>query len=79
MELSSAQLYIASGQSPLLALYVSRLPKIPVCGETVATLASKLGWMRSFCLKNPRMAIFFLFAMTLVQCCKSPTSLAIRS
>ena len=44
LELSSAQLYIASGASLLLALYALTLPKIPVAEKKAnTTLASKLG------------------------------------
>ncbi|SQB28550.1 nucleoside permease [Citrobacter koseri] len=66
LELSSAQLYIAAGASLLLALYAFTLPKIPVAKKnTSATLASKLGLDAFVLFKNPRMAIFFLFAMML--------------
>ncbi|EPV5022215.1 nucleoside permease [Citrobacter freundii] len=66
LELSSAQLYIASGASLLLALYALTLPKIPVAEKKEsATLASKLGLDAFVLFKNPRMAIFFLFAMML--------------
>lgn len=63
LELSSAQLYIASGASLLLALYALTLPKIPVAEKKAnTTLASKLGldafvlfkihaWQSSFCLR----------------------------
>lgn len=66
LELSSAQLYIASGASLLLAMYAFTLPKIPVAEKKVATtLAGKLGLDAFVLFKNPRMAIFFLFAMML--------------
>ncbi|WP_336221245.1 nucleoside permease [Citrobacter amalonaticus] len=66
LELSSAQLYIASGASLLLAVYAFTLPKIPVAEKkTTASLASKLGLDAFVLFKNPRMAIFFLFAMML--------------
>ena len=66
LELSNAQLYIASGASLLLALYALTLPKIPVAEKKEsATLASKLGLDAFVLFKNPRMAIFFLFAMML--------------
>ncbi len=66
LELSSAQLYIASGASLLLALYALTLPKIPVAEKKAnTTLASKLGLDAFVLFKNPRMAIFFLFAMML--------------
>lgn len=61
LELSSAQLYIASGASLLLALYALTLPKIPVAEKKEsATLASKLGLDAFVLFKNPRMAIFFV-------------------
>ena len=66
LELSSAQLYIASGASLLLAIYALTLPKIPVAEKNAsASLASKLGLDAFVLFKNPRMAIFFLFAMML--------------
>lgn len=66
LELSSAQLYIASGASLLLAMYALTLPKIPVAEKrATTTLASKLGLEAFVLFKNPRMAIFFLFAMML--------------
>ena len=66
LELSSAQLYIASGASLALAMYAFTLPKIPVAEKKEATtLASKLGLDAFVLFKNPRMAIFFLFAMML--------------
>ncbi|MBJ8833491.1 nucleoside permease [Citrobacter freundii] len=66
LELSSAQLYIASGASLLLALYALTLPKIPVAEKKAnTTLASKLGLDAFVLFKKPQMAIFFLFAMML--------------
>lgn len=66
LELSSAQLYIASGASLLLAAYALTLPKIPVAEKKAsASFASKLGLDAFVLFKNPRMAIFFLFAMML--------------
>ncbi|HCB1498122.1 nucleoside transporter [Klebsiella oxytoca] len=66
LELSSAQLYIASGASLALAMYAFTLPKIPVAEKkATTTLASKLGLDAFVLFKNPRMAIFFLFAMML--------------
>lgn len=60
LELSSAQLYIASGASLLLALYALTLPKIPVAEKKAnTTLVSKLGLDAFVLFKNPRMAIFF--------------------
>ena len=66
LELSSLQLYIASGASLLLSAYALTLPKIPVAEKKATTsLASKLGLDAFVLFKNPRMAIFFLFAMML--------------
>ncbi|KAF0955285.1 nucleoside permease [Escherichia albertii] len=66
LELSSIQLYIASGASLVLAAYALTLPKIPVAEhKTSTTLSSKLGLDAFVLFKNPRMAIFFLFAMLL--------------
>ncbi len=66
LELSSLQLYIASGASLLLSAYALTLPKIPVAEKKATTsLASKLGSDAFVLFKNPRMAIFFLFAMML--------------
>ncbi|MFZ3619951.1 nucleoside permease [Leclercia barmai] len=66
LELSSTQLFIASGASLLLSSYALTLPKIPVAEKRVATtLISKLGLDAFVLFKNPRMAIFFLFAMML--------------
>ncbi len=60
------QLYIASGASLLLSAYALTLPKIPVAEKKATTsLASKLGLDAFVLFKNPRMAIFFLFAMML--------------
>jgi NHS family xanthosine MFS transporter len=66
LELSSVQLYIASGSSLALALYALTLPKIPVAqSKSTQTLASKLGLDAFILFKQPRMAVFFLFAMLL--------------
>ncbi len=60
LELSSLQLYIASGASLLLSAYALTLPKIPVAEKKATTsLASKLGLDAFVLFKNPRMAIFF--------------------
>ncbi|MCK7428459.1 nucleoside permease [Enterobacter chengduensis] len=65
-ELSSVQLYIAAAASLLLALYSLTLPAIPVAKQKTATsLASKLGLNAFILFKQPRMAVFFLFAMLL--------------
>ncbi|MGM1328125.1 MFS transporter, partial [Klebsiella michiganensis] len=66
LELSSAQLYIASAASLLLAIYALTLPKIPVTEKKPGTtLATRLGLDAFVLFKNPRMAIFFFFAMML--------------
>lgn len=66
IELSNVQLYIAAGSSLVLALYSMTLPKIPVVqNKTSATLISKLGLDAFVLFKQPRMAVFFLFAMLL--------------
>lgn len=66
VELSNVQLYIAAGSSLVLALYSMTLPKIPVVqNKTSATLISKLGLDAFILFKQPRMAVFFLFAMLL--------------
>lgn len=66
LELSNAQLYIACGASLVLTFYALTLPKIPVAEKkSSASLASKLGLDAFVLFKNPRMAIFFLFAMML--------------
>ena len=65
-ELSSVQVYIAAAASLLLALYSLTLPAIPVAKQKTATsLASKLGLNAFILFKQPRMAVFFLFAMLL--------------
>lgn len=66
LELSSTQLYIASAASLLLAIYAFTLPKIPVVEKKAGTTtASRLGLDAFVLFKNPRMAIFFFFAMML--------------
>ncbi|WP_368919024.1 nucleoside permease [Citrobacter sp. RHB21-C01] len=66
LELSSAQLYIASGASLLLTMYAFTLPKIPIAEKkATASLVSKLGLDAFVLFKKTRMAIFFLFAMML--------------
>jgi len=65
-ELSNAQLYIAAAASLLLAIYSLTLPAIPVAKtKTSPSLASKLGLNAFILFKQPRMALFFLFAMLL--------------
>jgi hypothetical protein len=52
LELSNAQLYIASGASLVLALYALTLPKIPVAEKKqTPRLPVSLGWMPSSYLK----------------------------
>ncbi|AVH19134.1 MFS transporter [Enterobacter sp. SGAir0187] len=65
-ELSNLQLYMAAAASVLLALYSLTLPAIPVVKtKTSPSLASKLGLNAFVLFKQPRMAVFFLFAMLL--------------
>lgn len=65
-ELSNVQLYIAAAASLLLAIYSLTLPAIPVAKtKTSPSLASKLGLNAFILFKQPRMAVFFLFAMLL--------------
>ncbi|MGS2872236.1 nucleoside permease [Enterobacter huaxiensis] len=65
-ELSNVQLYIAAGASLALALYSLTLPAIPVAQNKASqTLVSKLGLNAFVLFKQPRMAVFFLFAMLL--------------
>ncbi|HII4352077.1 TPA: nucleoside permease [Enterobacter cloacae] len=65
-ELNNVQLYIAAAASLLLALYSLTLPAIPVAKTKASpSLASKLGLNAFILFKQPRMAVFFLFAMLL--------------
>ncbi|CZU82591.1 nucleoside permease [Enterobacter cloacae] len=65
-ELNNVQLYIAAAASLLLALYSLTLPAIPVAKtKSSPSLASKLGLNAFILFKQPRMAVFFLFAMLL--------------
>lgn len=65
-ELSNVQLYVAAAASLLLALYSLTLPAIPVVKtKTSQSLANKLGLNAFILFKQPRMAVFFLFAMLL--------------
>lgn len=65
-ELSNVQLYIAAAASLLLAIYSLTLPATPVATtKTSPSLASKLGLNAFILFKQPRMAVFFLFAMLL--------------
>lgn len=74
VELSAAQLYIAAAASFCLALYSLTLPSLPVAavtrdGEEGAlkqkNLASRMGLDALVLLKQPRLAVFFGFAMLL--------------
>ncbi|ENA0612092.1 MFS transporter [Enterobacter bugandensis] len=65
-ELSNLQLYMAAGASLALALYALTLPAIPVARNNASqSLVSKLGLNAFVLFKQPRMAVFFLFAMLL--------------
>lgn len=65
-ELSSVQLYIASGVSLLLAIYSLSMPHIPAMNKNSGqTLVSKLGLDAFVLFKKPTMAVFFLFATLL--------------
>ena len=65
-ELSNLQLYMAAGASLALALYALTLPAIPVAQNNASqSLVSKLGLNAFVLFKQPRMAVFFLFAMLL--------------
>ncbi|KUQ79425.1 nucleoside permease [Enterobacter genomosp. O] len=65
-ELSNVQLYAAAAASLLLALYSLTLPAIPVVKTKMSqSLANKLGLNAFILFKQPRMAVFFLFAMLL--------------
>lgn len=66
LELSSTQLYIAAGASMLLCVYGLTLPRVPAANKSPnQTLASKLGLDAFVLFKQPKMAVFFLFAMLL--------------
>ncbi len=65
LELSSLQLYIASGASLLLSAYALTLPKIPVAEKKrLHRLPASWAWMPSCCLKSTH-GYLFLFAMML--------------
>lgn len=69
LELSSLQLYIASGASLLLSAYALTLPKIPVAEKKATTsLASKLGLDAFVLFKNPRMPIFYAIHREVIHC-----------
>lgn len=67
LELSSLQLYIAAASSILLSLYSLTLPTIPTAknNSQEKSLISSLGLDAFILFKQPRMAIFFLFAVLL--------------
>ncbi|KQN63539.1 nucleoside permease [Erwinia sp. Leaf53] len=66
LELSNVQLYIAAGASLLLALYALTLPTTPIVkGLPSRSWVSRLGLDALVLFKNPRMSVFFLFAMLL--------------
>lgn len=66
LELSSLQLYIASGVSLLLAIYSVTLPAIPTANKKKEqTWVNMLGLDAFVLFKKPRMAVFFMFAMLL--------------
>lgn len=68
LELSSAQLYIASIASILLFLCALTLPTMPVtpkASNEKKTIVNLLGLEAFVLLKQPRMAVFFLFSLLL--------------
>lgn len=67
LELSNMQLYIAAGSSILLSLYSLTLPLIQTTKNKTKekSLLSSLGLDAFVLLKQPKMAIFFLFAVLL--------------
>lgn len=67
LELSHLQLYIAGAGALLLAVYaLLALPKVPVNKQKVSQgLLNSLGLNAFTLLKQPKMLIFFLFAMLL--------------
>ncbi|MCT6885837.1 MAG: MFS transporter, partial [Gilliamella apis] len=67
LELSNMQLYIAAGSSVLLSLYSLTLPLIEVAKNDgkEKSIISSLGLDAFILLKQPRLAIFFLFAVLL--------------
>jgi MFS transporter, NHS family, xanthosine permease len=67
LELSNMQLYIAAGSSVLLSLYSLTLPLIQITHDTSKekSILSSLGLDAFVLLKQPRMLIFFLFAVLL--------------
>lgn len=67
LELSNMQLYIAAGSSVLLSLYSLTLPLIEITKNDgkEKSIISALGLDAFVLLKQPKMAIFFLFAVLL--------------
>ncbi len=66
LETSAAQFYVAAAASLFLGIYSFTLPKCPPLGQMDnKTFAGSLG-LKAFALfKNPKMAMFFIFAMLL--------------
>lgn len=65
-ELSNMQLYIAGGAALILTLYSLTLPTVPTANKKKnQTWVSMLGLDAFILLKQPKMALFFLFAMLL--------------
>jgi len=66
IELSNLQLYLAASVSAILALYALTLPTIEVVKHQVSrSWVSRFGLDAFVLFKNPRMAVFFMFAMLL--------------
>ena len=66
IELSNIQLYLAASASGLLAVYALTLPTIKVVKQQVSRgWVSRMGLDAFVLFKNPRMAVFFMFALLL--------------
>jgi NHS family xanthosine MFS transporter len=68
LEISSGQFYVASAASLMLGLYAFTLPKCPPKlgkAEANRSLIDALGLTSFRLFKNPKMAVFLLFAMLL--------------
>ncbi len=66
LETSSAQFYVAAASSLFLGLYSFTMPKCPPLGHVVKkSFVSALGLNAFSLFKNPKMALFFVFAMLL--------------
>lgn len=66
LETTAGQFYVASAASLLLGLYSFTLPKCPPLGKTQNnSWVSALGLDAFKLFRNPRMAVFFVFAMLL--------------